>query len=101
MGAELEETRLGVEEEEVSEGLGGSSNDDEQVMVKERDRFLGFRFVFFAENDKEVSLRVAELNAIAETTAFLRMRDCLTTNGFYQLKQRSQGESMVIRLCDD
>lgn len=51
----------------MSEGLGGSSKDDEQVMVNERD---GFRLVFFAENDKEASLRVAELNAIAETTAF-------------------------------
>lgn len=75
MGAELDETRIGgveEEEEEAREGLGGSSNDDdEQVMVKERDGFLGFRFVFFfAENDEEVSLRVAELNAIAETTAF-------------------------------
>lgn len=73
-GVELEETRIGgVEEEEEDvreEGLGGSSKDDELVMVKERDEFLGFRIVFFAENDKEVSLRVAELNAIAETTAF-------------------------------
>lgn len=66
-GVELEETRIGGVEEE---GLGGSSKDDELVMVKERDEFLGFRIVFFAENDKEVSLRVAELNAIAETTAF-------------------------------
>lgn len=60
----------------MSEGLGGSSNDDdEQVMVKERDGFLGFRFVFFAENDKEVSLRVAELNAMAENDGVLGMRD--------------------------
>lgn len=54
----------------MREGFGGSSNDedDEQLMVKERDGFLVF---FFAEKDKEVSLRVAaELNAIAETTAF-------------------------------
>lgn len=72
LGAELEETRIGgVEEEEAREGLGGPSKDDELVMVKERAGFLGFRFVFFVENDKEVSLKVTELNAIAETMAFL------------------------------
>lgn len=69
LGVELDETRIGGVEE-AREGLGGSSKDDELLMVKERDGFLGFRFVFFAENDKEVSLSVAELNAIAKTTAF-------------------------------
>lgn len=72
LGVELEETRIGDVEEEVAreEGLGDSSKDEELVMVKERAGFLGFRFVFFAENDREVSLSVAELNAIAKTTAF-------------------------------
>lgn len=39
-------------------------------MAKERDGFLMFRFVFFAENDKN-GLRVAELNAIAENDGVL------------------------------
>lgn len=82
-----EETRIGLD--------GGSLKDDEQVMVKERD---GFRFVFFA---KEVSSRVAELNAIAEKRQRFGDAMCLlTANGssaLTEVKKRYRDDKIMGR----